>query len=130
MNCRIPSHLEFLPSLDVLFKISGMPYLDNSDIENYIPNPISSKYFYLHYFEKMTLSSNKSYFSLFHVNLNSLDAHLDDLHATLDLLRSVHNRRQVAATCRGDALQRQIASCVLENFVKIFVAATSRTDSV
>ena len=34
----------------------------------------------------MTLSSNKSYFSLFHVNLNSLDAHLDDLPATLDLL--------------------------------------------
>ena len=34
----------------------------------------------------MTLSSNKSYFSLFHVNHKSLDAHLDDLHATLDLL--------------------------------------------
>ena len=36
----------------------------------------------------------------------------------------VHTRRQVAATCRGDTLQRQIASCVLEKFVKIFVAAT------
>ena len=32
------------------------------------------------------------------------------------VLRSVHTRRQVAATCRGDILQRQIASCVLENF--------------
>ena len=31
-------------------------------------------------------------------------------------LRSVHTRRQVAATCRGDILQLQIASCVLENF--------------
>ena len=41
----------------------------------------------------------------------------------LEGLRSVHTRRQVAATCRGDALQRQIASCVLESFVKIFVAA-------
>ena len=39
-------------------------------------------------------------------------------------LRSVHTRRQVAATCRGDTLQRKIASCALENFVKIFVAAT------
>ena len=86
MNCRIPPHNEFLPSLDVLSNISGIPYLDNSDIENNIPNPINSKYFYLHDFEKMTLSSNKSYFSLFHVNLNSLHAHLDDLHATLDLL--------------------------------------------
>ena len=86
MNCRMPSHLEFLPSLDVLSKISGIPYLDNSDIDNNIPNPINSKYYYFYDFEKMTLSSNKSYFSLFHVNLNSLDAHLDDLHATLDLL--------------------------------------------
>ena len=33
MNCRIPSHLELiLPSLDVLSKISAVPYLDNSDI--------------------------------------------------------------------------------------------------
>ena len=40
------------------------------------------------------------------------------------LLRSVHTRRQVAATCRGDKLQRQIASCGLENFAKIFDAAT------
>lgn len=63
---------------------SGIPYLDNSDIENNIRNPINSKYFYLHDFEKLTLSSNKSYFSLFYVN--SLDAHLDDLHATSDLL--------------------------------------------
>ena len=30
--------------------------------------------------------------------------------------RSVHTRRQVAATCRSDTLQRQIAPCVLENF--------------
>ena len=36
--------------------------------------------------------------------------------ARVNPLRSVHTRRQVAATCRGDTLQRQIASCVLENF--------------
>ena len=86
MNCTKPSHLEFLPSFDILSKISGIPHLDNSDIENNIPNPINSKYYYLQDFEKMTLSSKKSYFSLFHINLNSLDAHLDDLHTTLDLL--------------------------------------------
>ena len=67
-------------------KISGVPYLDNSDIENNLPNPINSMDFYLHDFEKMTLSSNTSYFSLFHVNLSSLDAHLGDLRATLDFL--------------------------------------------
>ena len=31
-------------------------------------------------------------------------------------LTSVHTRRQVAETCCGDTSQRQIASCVLENF--------------
>ena len=41
--CILPSHLEFLPSLDVLSKISGIPYLDNSDIDNNLPNPINSK---------------------------------------------------------------------------------------
>ena len=87
MKCRIPSHLEFLPSLDVLCKISaGIPYLDNSDIDNNIPNLINSKYYYFHDFKKISLSSNKSCLSLFHVNLNSLDAHLDDLHATPYLL--------------------------------------------
>ena len=34
------------------------------------------------------------------------------------------HRRQVAATRWGDTSQRQIASCVLENFEKMFVAAT------
>ena len=33
-----------------------------------------------------------------------------------DSLRSVHTRRQVAATCRNDTSQQQIASCVLETF--------------
>ena len=44
------------------------------------------------------------------------------------LLRLVHTRRQVVATCRGDTLQRQIASCVLENSVaetKIFTKINS-----
>ena len=105
MNCRIPSNLESLPSLDVLSKISGIPYLDNSDIENNILNPINSKYFYLHDFEKMTLSSNKSYFSLFHVNLNSVDAHLDDLYATLDLLGFPFQVIGVSET-RGNVFKR------------------------
>ena len=54
---------------------------------------------------------------------NSLDW---PLFRQLEILRSVHTRRQVAATCCSDILRRQIASCVQQNFV----AATSRTDSV
>ena len=48
----MPSHLEFLPSLDILSTISGIPYLDNFDIDNNIPNPINSKYYYFLDFEK------------------------------------------------------------------------------
>lgn len=88
MNCRMPSHLEFLPLFDILRKISGIPHLGNSDIENNIPNPINSKYYYFHEFEKTSLSSDKSYFSLSQLNPNSLDTHLDDLHTTLNLLGS------------------------------------------
>ena len=43
MNSRMPPHLEFLPSLDILSKISGIPNLDNSNMENNIPNPMNSK---------------------------------------------------------------------------------------
>ena len=32
MNCGMPSHLESLPSFNVLSKISGIAHLDNSDI--------------------------------------------------------------------------------------------------
>ena len=34
-------------------------------------------------FQKLDLSSSSTYFCLFHINLNSLDAHLDDLQTTL-----------------------------------------------
>ena len=43
---------------------------------------------------------------------------------TPETLRSVHTKRQVAATRWGDTSQRQIASCVLENLEKMYVAAT------
>ena len=56
------------------------------DAQNNIPNPINSKYHYLHDIENITLSSDKSFFSLSYVNLNSLDAHLDDLRTTAHLL--------------------------------------------
>ena len=63
----MPSHLKFLPSLDIISKISGIPHLDNSDTEDNIPNPINYKYHYFHDFEKVTLPSDKSSFSFFHI---------------------------------------------------------------
>ena len=83
MNCRKPSDIELLPSLDIMSKISSPSSLDNSDIESNIPNPINSKYRYPSDFEKLTLSSSTTNFSSFHIILNSLDAHLGDLQTTL-----------------------------------------------
>ena len=68
-------------------KISGLNNQDNSAIELNIPNPINSVYYYPSDFQKLNLSSFSTYFSLFHINLNSLDAHLDELQTTLASLK-------------------------------------------
>ena len=51
---------------------------------------MNSKYCYPSDFDKLDLhvSSLPSYFSLFHVNLNSLNAHLGDLQTILEFMNS------------------------------------------
>ena len=90
MNSRKPSDIELLLSLDIISKITSLGSLNISDIESNIPNPINSKYYYPSDFDKLALhvSSSPSYFSLFHVNLNSLDAHLGGLQTILALMNS------------------------------------------
>ena len=66
-----------------MWKISDLSNLDNSGIELKIPNPINSIYNYPSDFRKLNLSSSSTHFSFFHINLNSLDAHLDDLQTML-----------------------------------------------
>ena len=89
MNSRKPSDIELLPSLDIISQITSLGSLNIADIESNIPNPINTKY-YPSDFDKLALhvSSSPSYFSLFHVNLNSLDAHLGDLQTILALMNS------------------------------------------
>ena len=70
----------YVPSLDVISKISGLNSLYISDTKSNIPNPINSKYYFPSDFEKLTLQASSSYFSLFHIKVNSLDSHLSDLH--------------------------------------------------
>ena len=88
MNSRKPSDIELLASLDFISKITSLGGLNISDIEANIPNPVNSQFYYPSDFDKLALrvSSSPSYFSLFHVNLNSLDAHLGDLQTTLALM--------------------------------------------
>ena len=90
MNSRKPSDIELLPSLDIISKIISLGSLNISDIESNIPNPINSKYYYPSDFDKLALHvlSSPSFFSLFYVNLNSLDAHLGDLQTILALMNS------------------------------------------
>ena len=90
MNSRKPSDIELLPSLDIISQITSLGSLNISDIESNIPNPINTKYYYPSDFDKLALhvSSSPSYFSLFHVNLNSLDAHLGGLQTILALMNS------------------------------------------
>ena len=90
MNSWKTSDIDLLPSLDIISKIISLGSLNISDIESNIPNPINSKYYYPSDFDKLALqvSSSPPYFSLFHVNLNSLDAHLGDLQTILALMNS------------------------------------------
>ena len=82
-NTRKPSDIELLPSLDIISRICSLNSLDMSDIESNIPNPINSKYYFPSDFEKLTLQASSSYLSLFHIDINSLHAHLSDLQTTL-----------------------------------------------
>ena len=96
-NTRKPSDIE-LPSLDIMSKISGLNSLDMSDIKSNIPNPINSKYYFPPDFEKLTLQASSSYFSLFHININSLDAHLSDLQTTLASLNFLFHIISISET--------------------------------
>jgi hypothetical protein len=42
-----PTSLDFLPSFDVLSKLSSMPNLSDFDNENMMPNPVNSQYYYV-----------------------------------------------------------------------------------
>ena len=92
---RRPSDLYLLPSLDIVSKISGLSQLDDSDVDILIstrtkpqnlPNSINFKYYYPTDFENLMLTSDQPNFSLFHVNICSLDANFDNLQAALSML--------------------------------------------
>ena len=75
---------------------------------------------YLSHFQLLTKPKQVSMYASSRKRITESITTVPHILEVLEGLRSVHTRRQVAATCRGDALQRQIASCVLENFLKNF----------
>ena len=85
-QCKSPSDLSRLPSLDILSKIATLPSLSDYDADNNLANAINSKYSYLHEVNQKSFQSEP--FSVFHVNLNSLDFHFEELHATISAIGS------------------------------------------
>ena len=74
----LPSQLKLLPSYELRSKLSGIPNLDNFDIEENHIRAVNSNYYDLHDFIKL-INSVKKCLSLFHVNIRSLSKHIDEL---------------------------------------------------
>ena len=74
----LPSQLKLLPSYELRSKLSGIPKLDNFDIEENDIRAVNSNYYDLHDFIKLT-NFVKKCLSLFHVNIRSLSKHIDEL---------------------------------------------------
>ena len=89
---ELPSNLNPFPSADKIKLFNKFndfftsQTLGNSDIEdNLSSNPISCKYFNIYDFRSSNFD-NVCSFSVFHLNISSLNAHFDELNAMINLL--------------------------------------------
>ena len=74
----LPSQLNFLKSYDIKSKLMNMHNLHDFDMDENLIHKVNSPYYYV-----IDFSRDKKYpyqVSLFHVNLRSLSAHIDELH--------------------------------------------------
>ena len=81
----LPSELKFPESYDIKSRLTNMPNLHDFDMDENLIHKVNS----LHY-DIIDFSRVKKYphqFSLFHVNLSSLLAHIDELHQLLNTLK-------------------------------------------
>ena len=77
----LPSLLEMLPSYDLVSKLSNMPNLNKSDLDENFIHTINSKYHSVS--DLIRLNKMSTDFSLFHVNLRSPSKHFDELHSLI-----------------------------------------------
>ena len=80
----LPSQLTFLESYDIKSRLMNMPNLHDFDMDENLIHKVNS-----HYYDIIDFSRIKKYphqFSIFHVNLRSLSAHIDELHQLLNTL--------------------------------------------
>ena len=81
----LPSQLKFLESYDFKSKLTNMPSLHDFDTDENLIHKMNSDYYDIITFSKTM--KTKDCFSLFHVNLRSLSAHIDEMQALLTALK-------------------------------------------
>ena len=80
----VPSFLQNLPSFEMKSKLSNIPNLSDADIENNKSIPLN-----LTIMNKTTSGIPlifKKFFSLFHLNIGSLNLHFEEIHVALNIL--------------------------------------------
>ena len=82
----LPSQLSFLESYELKSKLTNMPNLHDFDMDENLIHKVNSKYYDIIEFAK--LSRNTNSLSMFHVNLRSLSAHLEELQLLLKALKA------------------------------------------
>ena len=75
----LPSQLKLLESYDFKSKLTNMPSLHDFDMDENLIHKVNSDYYDIITFPKTM--KTKDCFSLFHVNLRSLSAHIDEMQA-------------------------------------------------
>ena len=71
----LPSQLKFLESYHIKSKLTNMPNLHDFDMDENLIHKVNSHYYAIIDFSRV--KKNPHQFSLFHVNLRSLSAHID-----------------------------------------------------
>ena len=74
----LPSQLALLPTFETRSKLSNLPNLNDFDMDDNLIHTIDSKYYEIPEFSKLNYAV-KDGFSLFHLNIRSLSAHLTEL---------------------------------------------------
>ena len=83
LDVDLPSQVDNLPSFEIISKLSNMPNLNSSDLDENFIKTINSKYYKTHDLPKISNHHHTKDFSLFHVNIRSLPKHFDELHTLL-----------------------------------------------
>ena len=83
LEVELPSQTESLPSFEIVSKLSDLPNLSSSDIDENLVPTINSKYYKVQDLANLNVNKQSNNFSLFYVNIRSLCKHSDQLHSLL-----------------------------------------------